>query len=128
INLAGGFHHAKPDRGEGFCIYNDIALATIAVRSERLIADNSRILYVDLDAHQGNGVSHAIQDDPRLFMFDMFHSTIYPAYDRSARERIDCPIPLPGNITDAGYMAELTTRLPGFVDSLNQMGAVALAI
>jgi histone deacetylase 11 len=128
INLGGGYHHAKPDRGEGFCIYNDIALASLAVRREGLIAEDARILYVDLDAHQGNGVSHAMRDDLRFFIFDMFHDAIYPAYDLAARERIDCAIPLPGNTTDTQYMEALTTRLPGFVDSLSSNGKVALAI
>src|SRR5690606_27531322 len=67
INLGGGFHHAKPDLGEGFSIYNDIALAALAVRRERLIADDARILAIDLDAHQGNGVSHAMREDSRFF-------------------------------------------------------------
>jgi histone deacetylase 11 len=58
INLGGGFHHAKPDRAEGFCLFSDIALIVAHLRADGSIQPKSRIAYVGLDAHQGNGVCH----------------------------------------------------------------------
>ena len=128
INLAGGFHHARPDGGEGFCIYSDIALAVHALRDEGLLAEEDRVAYVDLDAHQGNGVCHAFMDDPRVFIFDVYNGTIYPSYDTVARGRIDCDVRLDGSCDEAGYLHELKTRLPGFLDSIAQSRPVGLAI
>lgn len=55
VNLSGGYHHAKPDGGEGFSIYNDIGIAVRTLREDGTISDEDRIAYIDLDAHQGNG-------------------------------------------------------------------------
>jgi histone deacetylase 11 len=128
VNLGGGFHHAKPDGGEGFCIYSDIALAIHSLRQEGLLAADDRIAYVDLDAHQGNGVCHTFMHDKRVFIFDMYNSMIYPSYDVDARKRIDCDVRLRNKCHDVNYLRELTTRLPGFLDSIAQERRVALAI
>jgi histone deacetylase 11 len=58
INLGGGFHHAKPAGGEGFCIYSDIGIAVASLRADGLLDVSSRVAYIDTDAHQGNGVCH----------------------------------------------------------------------
>ena len=102
VNLGGGYHHAKPDGGEGFCIYSDIALAVHSLRTDGLLADDARVAYIDLDAHQGNGVCHAFMRDSSVFIFDMYNATIYPAYDTEARERIDCAVRLPGAVPGSG--------------------------
>ena len=128
VNLGGGYHHAKPGGGEGFCIYSDIALAIYFLRHEGLLAADDRVAYVDLDAHQGNGVCHTFMQDKRIFVFDMFNSTIYPSYDVEARERIDCAVRLPGACHELDYLRELKGRLPGFLDSIAQQQRVALAI
>jgi histone deacetylase 11 len=128
VNLGGGFHHAKPDAGEGFCVYNDIALAVRALRREGRLAERERVVYVDLDAHQGNGVSHAFLDERRVFMLDAFNSTIYPCYDTRARERIDCPLPLTPSCTETEYLGALRARLPGFLDSVGSSAPIGLAI
>jgi histone deacetylase 11 len=128
VNLSGGYHHAKPDEGEGFCIYSDIAFIVSSLRSEKLLAENDRVAYVDLDAHQGNGVCHEFMDDRRVFLFDMYNASIYPAYDVQARERIDCKVPLPANCTGTEYLGILGQRLPGFLDSLQRTGTIGLAI
>ena len=128
VNLAGGFHHAKPAGGEGFCIYSDIALAVHALRDEGLLAEEDRVAYVDLDAHQGNGVCHAFMDDSRIFIFDVYNGTIYPSYDTVARGRIDCDVRLDGSCDENGYLHELKARLPGFLDSIAHSGSVGLAI
>jgi histone deacetylase 11 len=128
VNLGGGYHHAKPGGGEGFSIYSDIALAIHALRDEALLAADDRVACVDLDAHQGNGVCHAFMQDNRVFIFDMYNSTIYPSYDVEARERIDCAVGLSGDCHELDYLRELKSRLPGFLDSIMQQRRVALAI
>jgi len=128
VNLSGGYHHAKPSGGEGFCIYSDIALAIHTLRSEGALDDNDRVAYVDLDAHQGNGVCHCFLDDRRVFIFDMYNGDIYPSYDRVARQRIDCDLPLASNCTQAEYFRTLEAELPGFLDSVGRSRRVGLAI
>ncbi len=127
VNLSGGYHHAKPDRGEGFCIYADAAIAVASLRKQELLSKTTRIVCVDTDAHQGNGVCHTFMHDDRVFIFDIFNGGIYPCFDIEARQRIDCAVAITGTCTDAEYMAELQTRLPGFLNSVcNQ--PVGLAI
>jgi histone deacetylase 11 len=127
INLSGGYHHAKPAQGEGFCIYADAAIAVAALRKQALISETDRIVYVDTDAHQGNGVSHAFMNDSRAFLFDMFNARAYPQNDFAAWERLDCAIGVTESWTDREYMLELGNRLPGFLDSVCQ-SPVGLAI
>jgi histone deacetylase 11 len=128
INLGGGFHHAKPSSGEGFCIYADAAIAVQHARSAGWIDEHSRIAYIDLDAHQGNGVCHCFRNDTSIFVFDMYNAQVYPYGDRVARERIDCDLPLNTNCGDAEYLDLLRDRLPGFLDSVGRTHPVALAI
>jgi histone deacetylase 11 len=102
FNLAGGFHHAMPDRAEGFCLFNDIAFAikTLAL---------PKVLYVDLDAHQGNGVAACFAEDPSVQRFDIYNSRIYP------RESWGGFAIEPG--TDGpDYLELLSTELPPFLD------------
>jgi histone deacetylase 11 len=128
VNLGGGYHHAKPHGGEGFCVYSDIALAIYLMRQEGLLNTDDRVAYVDLDAHQGNGVCHEFMHDRRVFIFDMYNSEIFPSYDMEARERIDCDVRLAGMCKDIDYLRELNTHLPGFLDSITRRQGVALAI
>ncbi|QDU91339.1 Acetoin utilization protein AcuC [Pirellulimonas nuda] len=118
VNLSGGYHHAKPERGEGFCVYADVGAAVASVRADGLIADSDRIVCIDTDAHQGNGVCHTFMHDPRAFLFDLFNGQIYPLYDIGARKRVDCAVPITGAWSDAAYLDELYNRLPGFLDSV----------
>lgn len=128
VNLSGGYHHAKPAQGEGFRVFSDAALIVRQLRAEGVIRTGERILYVDLDAHQGNGFCHQFQDDSNVFIFDMYNRDIYPRDDFRARERIDCNIPLPFNITGGEYLRSLKNRLPGFLDSFSKSGQVRLGI
>ena len=116
INLSGGYHHASPGRGEGFSIYSDVGVATACLRANGLLSDDARVIHVDTDAHQGNGVCRTFMDDRRAFLFDIFNHQIYPA-DPDARRRIDCEVPINSSTTDDQYMHELESRLPGFLDS-----------
>ena len=76
INLGGGFHHAFPDHGEGFCVFNDIAIAIRALQHEGRIR---RAAVIDLDVHQGNGTAAIFRDDPSVFTFSMHDEQNYPA-------------------------------------------------
>ena len=127
INLGGGFHHAKPDRAEGFCLFSDIALIVAQLRADGTLKPDSRIAYADLDAHQGNGVCHQFRDDPRFFIFDMYNDSIYPN-DRIALDRIDCNIPVPFGCGGSQYLQLLNAHLPGFLNSIMRSESVDLAI
>lgn len=127
VNLSGGYHHAKPDQGEGFCIYSDIGIAIASLRADRLIADDAQIVYIDTDAHQGNGVCQIFANDPRCLLFDIYNTHIYPSHELGARDRLDCDVPLDSGCGDEEYLAALTTRLPRFLESANE-STIGLAI
>jgi histone deacetylase 11 len=128
INLSGGYHHAKPAGGEGFCIYADVGLAIDSLRRDGLLAADDRIVHIDLDAHQGNGVCHCFMEDRAVYLFDIYNCEIYPAYDREARQRIDCDVPLTDAATEQEYMRALESRLPAFLDNVGKARSVRLAI
>lgn len=76
-NLAGGTHHAYPDRGEGFCVLNDIAVAIRVLQRDNLA---KRFLIVDLDVHQGDGTAFVFRDDADVFTFSMHGAKNYPLF------------------------------------------------
>jgi acetoin utilization deacetylase AcuC-like enzyme len=75
MNLAGGTHHAFPDRGEGFCVFNDVAIAIRSLQAEGAI---QRAAIIDLDVHQGNGTNAVFAGDDRVFTFSMHGGRNYP--------------------------------------------------
>ena len=109
INLGGGYHHAKPSAGEGFCVYNDLAIAVRALQKEGLAR---RVLIVDLDVHQGNGTSVCLGGDPSVFIFDMFEADIYPAH----KEQVNLAVPLPPGTGDRQYLRLLAESLPQAIE------------
>ena len=127
INLAGGYHHASRDSGEGFCVYSDVAVALTLLREAGAIAEDHRVAYIDLDAHQGNGVARVFVDDPRVFIFDVYNEAIYPR-DAHARRRIDCDLPIPSGYEDGRYLSLLRAELPPFLDALSRPRPPGLAI
>lgn len=128
VNLSGGYHHAKPDGGEGFCVFNDIAYLIHGLRADGRLTADDRVVYIDLDAHQGNGVCHHFRSDRRVFVYDAFNPRIYPAYDHDAQDRIDCMVPLPERCIGAEYLRLLELTLPAFLDSVARGGRVGLAV
>ena len=128
VNLSGGYHHAKPDHGEGFCVFNDVAYLVHGLRAEGRLSADDRVVYIDLDAHQGNGVCHHFRSDRRVFIYDAFNPRIYPSYDHDARDRIDYPVPLPAQCTGAEYLRLLELTVPGFLDSVGRSARVGLAV
>src|SRR5918997_499975 len=87
-NLAGGTHHAFPDRGEGFCVLNDVAVAIRALRRDCLI---KRAAVVDCDVHQGNGTATIFAGDTDVFTFSMHGAKNYPLF--KARSTLDVELP-----------------------------------
>jgi len=80
MNIGGGFHHAFPEHGEGFCFINDVAVAArVLLRS----TDVERIVVVDCDLHQGNGTAKIFEDEPSVFTFSIHEQNIYPIKQRS---------------------------------------------
>jgi acetoin utilization deacetylase AcuC-like enzyme len=110
INLAGGTHHAYPGHGEGFCVFNDVAIAIRVLQREgRLV----RAAVVDLDVHQGNGTAHIFTDDPDVFTFSMHGARNYPF--RKERSALD--VELDDGCEDAAYLAALDARLGPVLDA-----------
>jgi histone deacetylase 11 len=129
VNLGGGFHHAKPAAGEGFCVYADVAVAIHKMReSGLLLRDEDRVAHIDLDAHQGNGVAYCFKSDPRVFLFDLFNSAIYPGRDRLAIDRVDLPVPLRPGCDGDSYLQLLREKLPPFLNSVGGSRALGLAV
>ncbi|MGB1619707.1 MAG: histone deacetylase, partial [Schleiferiaceae bacterium] len=111
MNIAGGTHHAFYDRGEGFCILNDIIIG-----AHHLIDNHGyeRILVVDLDVHQGNGTAALAADDPRIFTFSMHGAKNYPYH----KEQSDLDLPLPDFISDKAYLSLLDYHLKDLFDRI----------
>lgn len=128
VNLSGGYHHAKPDGGEGFCVFNDVAYLVHGLRREGRLKPDDRIAYIDLDAHQGNGVCHHFHADRQMFIYDAFNPRIYPSSDREAITRIDRAVHLPSKCTGTEYLQLLDISLPGFLDSIGRNASIGLAI
>lgn len=113
VNLAGGMHHAMPDRASGFCVYND---AVVAIR--RLLAHGAaRVVYVDLDAHHGDGVERAFWDDPRVLTVSIHESghTLFPGTGHPtdvggphARGTV-VNVALPAHTSDVGWLRAVTS-------------------
>jgi acetoin utilization deacetylase AcuC-like enzyme len=75
VNLGGGFHHAYPDHGEGFCVINDVAIAIRTLQKERSVA---RAMTVDCDVHHGNGTAAIFAADPTVFTLSIHQERNYP--------------------------------------------------
>jgi histone deacetylase 11 len=128
INLGGGYHHAKPTSGEGFNVYNDVAVAIAQLRAENALAPDDTVLYVDCDAHQGNGVCHCFLNDRTIKIFDVFNADIYPSSDIAAQNRIDHACPLRWGTGGDEYLLTLERELPAFLDGQRARGQPKLAI
>lgn len=85
-NLAGGTHHAYPDRGEGFCVLNDVAVSIRVLQRDNLA---ERFLIIDLDVHQGNGTAYIFRDSPEVFTFSMHGAKNFPLFKETSRLDIE---------------------------------------
>lgn len=104
-NTAGGTHHAFPDYGSGFCIFNDLAIASKYLLSSQLVR---KILIVDLDVHQGDGTAYTFAHDSRVFTFSMHCEANFPYRKQTS----DLDVPLPVGLDDDGYLQILASHLP----------------
>jgi len=97
INLAGGTHHAFRDHGEGYCVFNDSAIAARAMQAEGQVR---RVVILDLDVHQGNGTASILHGDSSVFTFSIHGAKNFPFH----KEKSDLDIELPDGTTDAVYL------------------------
>jgi len=104
-NTAGGSHHAFADAGAGFCVFNDVAVATAVLLAEGSVG---RVLVVDLDVHQGDGTAELFRHDPRVFTLSLHAESNFPA----RKKRSDLDVPLARDLGDAAYLEALRAALP----------------
>ena len=108
-NLAGGTHHAYADKGSGYCVFNDVAVAARLMQAEthrqhrRLL----RVVVIDLDVHQGNGTASIFRDDPTVFTLSMHGEKNFPF----RKEASDWDVNLPDGCGDAQYLDALDSAL-----------------
>jgi acetoin utilization deacetylase AcuC-like enzyme len=108
INVAGGTHHAFANRGEGFCLLNDFAVAANYLLQRQLA---KKILIVDLDVHQGNGTAKIFEQEESVFTFSMHGRHNYPFHKETSK----LDIPLEDGTTDETYLQLLQQHLPVLV-------------
>ncbi len=110
-NIAGGTHHAYADRGSGFCVFNDVAVAARLMQAEMARHRRSRpplqVAIIDLDVHQGNGTAHLFQDDPSVFTLSLHGERNFPF----RKERSDLDVALPDGCGDDEYLHALDLAL-----------------
>jgi acetoin utilization deacetylase AcuC-like enzyme len=103
-NLAGGTHHAFSDKGEGYCVLNDSAIAARAVQAAGLV---ERVVVIDTDVHQGNGTAAILRGDPTVFTFSIHGAKNFPFH----KEESDLDTPLPDGTDDTGFLHALEAGL-----------------
>ena len=111
FNVAGGTHHAFSARGEGYCIYNDIAVGANYLLNQTPV---KQILVVDLDVHQGNGTASIFANYDRVFTFSMHGEKNFPLHKESS----DLDLPLPDGTKDNDYLALLRKHLPLLIEKV----------
>ena len=119
-NLAGGTHHAFADRGEGFCVLNDSAIAARALLAEGLV---EKVVVLDTDVHQGNGTAAIVRGDDRVFTFSIHGAKNYPFH----KEKSDLDAPLPDGASDDAFLLALGERLERMLDLEDWSLAIFLA-
>jgi acetoin utilization deacetylase AcuC-like enzyme len=111
-HLGGGLHHAFPNHGEGFCPFNDVAVAVRKIQTDGI----ERVAIVDLDVHHGNGTAFIFESDPRVFTFSMHQQHNYPLWKPAGT----LDVGLPDGAGDARYLRELEKALPTVMGSAPQ--------
>jgi acetoin utilization deacetylase AcuC-like enzyme len=120
VNLAGGTHHACPDHGEGFCVFNDAAVAIRVLQREGRIR---RAAVIDCDVHQGNGTAAAFRADPTVFTFSIHGAKNFPF----RKERGSLDVELPDGAGDDAFLAALELHVPQILEDFRPELAVYLA-
>ena len=109
IHLGGGFHHAFPDHGEGFCILNDVAISIRRLKKDKKI---DRTLIIDCDLHQGNGDAFIFSKDPDVFTFSIHQENNYPFF----KPKSDMDIGLEDGTGGQEYLTCLQKNIPSIID------------
>ena len=120
MNLAGGTHHAHRSHGEGFCVFNDAAVAARAMQAE---GRAGRVLIVDLDVHQGDGTAAIFADDASVFTLSLHGRNNFPFRKHAS----DLDVELDDGTRDAGYVAALDVALPRALERARPDLAIYLA-
>ena len=108
-NLAGGTHHAFRDRGEGYCVFNDVAVAAAVLLHDGAIA---RAAVIDCDVHQGNGTAAIFRGEPSVFTFSMHGANNFPF----RKETSDLDVTFDDGAGDDEYLTALARHLPSVLD------------
>jgi acetoin utilization deacetylase AcuC-like enzyme len=111
MNIAGGTHHAYADRGEGYCVLNDVAISVQYLLSQSMI---KQALIIDLDVHQGNGTAKIFERNDQVFTYSVHCAANYPL----KKEQSDLDEHLPANMSDDAYLALIAHQIPLLLDSL----------
>jgi acetoin utilization deacetylase AcuC-like enzyme len=119
-NLAGGTHHAFSDKGEGYCVFNDSAIAARAVQAAGLV---ERVVVIDTDVHQGNGTAKILHRDPTVFTFSIHGAKNFPFN----KEESDLDVPLPDGTGDTEFLQTLEEGLETALDAADAELAIYLA-
>ena len=110
VNMAGGTHHAFADRGEGYCVFNDVAVATAALRIHEPLL---HVMVIDLDAHQGNGTAALFAGDPHTFTYSLHVGRNYP----SRKEISSQDVEVSRYASADEYFQQLSATLPGAIEA-----------
>jgi acetoin utilization deacetylase AcuC-like enzyme len=110
FNIGGGFHHAEPEAGAGFCVYNDVAVAIATLREDEF---DGPIAIIDLDYHQGNGNIVTYEDDKTVFTYSV-HGSVWSHVEAAA----DSQLLLPTGADDETYLTTLRDTLPATLEEI----------
>jgi acetoin utilization deacetylase AcuC-like enzyme len=119
-NLAGGTHHAFSNKGEGYCVFNDSAIAARAVQAAGRV---ERVVVIDTDVHQGNGTAAILCGDPTVYTFSIHGAKNFPFN----KEESDLDAPLPDGADDTVFLATLESGLQAALDAADADLAIYLA-
>jgi len=119
-NLAGGTHHAYPDHGEGYCVFNDVAVAARVLQFEQRV---QRVVILDLDVHQGNGTAAIFAGDPSVFTFSVHGAKNFPFH----KEQSDLDIALPDGSDDSVFLEAVRDGLPRAIQQAQACLAIYIA-
>jgi acetoin utilization deacetylase AcuC-like enzyme len=120
VSLSGGTHHAFRDHGQGYCLYNDSAIASRTMQEEGRVR---RVVIIDCDAHQGNGTAAILRGDPTVFTFSIHGKNSFPP----RKETSDLDVPLEDDIDDTAYLRALEEGVHRAIQSARGDLAVYLA-
>ena len=112
LNIAGGTHHAFADRGEGFCMFNDFAIASNELLHAQAV---KQIMIIDLDVHQGNGTAKLFENESRVFTLSVHGANNYPL----KKEKSDLDIGVEDGIDDTSYLDIITQTIPEILEKIN---------